>query len=269
MLTLLSLLNRLPGFRRLWLKFPLGSIDTRIEFSIWDRPHYAFGVYRAADLAHRLKLPAISVIEFGVAGGEGLLELEHLAQLIGPHFGVTVSVVGFDTGAGLPKALDYRDLPYYWRSGFYKMDIEKLKSKLTRASLMLGDAAETIPQLLAQQIDPIGFVAFDLDYYSSTKKALRIFSGPQETRLPRVFCYFDDIMSDLGCFNDYTGELCAIREHNLEECNSKLCPLHGLEWMYRYPAGWQSKFYVLHDFKHPLYCTYITGEDERDKLALR
>ena len=68
MLTFLPLLDRLPGFRRLWLRFPSGSIDTRIAFSIWGRPQYAFGVYRATDLAHRLKLPAVSVIEFGVAG---------------------------------------------------------------------------------------------------------------------------------------------------------------------------------------------------------
>jgi hypothetical protein len=70
-------------------------------------------VYRAADLAHRLKVPAISVIEFGVAGGQGLFELEKLAQLMGAHFAVPISVIGFDTGTGMPDPVDYRDLPYY------------------------------------------------------------------------------------------------------------------------------------------------------------
>jgi hypothetical protein len=268
MYTFLRHLNQLPGFRRLWSRFPLGSIDTRIEFGIWPRPNYAYGVYQAADLARRLRLPAVSVVEFGVAGGRGLLELERLAQLIGPHFGVNVSVIGFDNGSGLPAPVDYRDLPYYWQYGFYKMDVEKLRSKLKFAALILGDIAETVPKLWSQKIDPIGFVAFDLDYYSSTKQALRIFSSPHDARLPRVFCYFDDIMSELGCFNDYIGELCAIREYNLEESDSKLCPLNGLEWMRAYQAGWQKKFYVQHDFKHPLYCTYVTGEGERGKLSL-
>ncbi len=37
-------------------------------------------------------------------------------------------------------------------------------------------------------------LAFDLDYYSSTKTALQLFEGGPESRLPRVYCYFDDIM---------------------------------------------------------------------------
>src|SRR5580698_8172310 len=110
MYTLLRVFNQLPGFRRLWNKYPLGSIDTRIEFGIWPRPHYAYGVYQAADLAKRLKLPAVSVVEFGVAGGRGLLELERLAEVIGPHFGVRISVIGFDNATGLPTPTDYRDL---------------------------------------------------------------------------------------------------------------------------------------------------------------
>jgi hypothetical protein len=268
MYTLLRSFNQVPGFRRLWSRFPFGSIDTRIEFGIWPRPHYAYGVYQAADLARRLKLPAVSVVEFGVAGGRGLLELENLAQLIGPHFGVNIAVIGLDNGSGLPAPVDYRDLPYYWHHGYYKMDVEKLKSRLKCATLVLGDVAETLPQLWSAKIAPIGFIAFDLDYYSSTRQALRIFHGPHETRLPRVFCYFDDIMSDLGCFNDYIGELCAIREYNLEEPDAKLCILNGLEWMKAHQAGWQKRIYVQHDFKHPSYCTYITGDAERDKLSL-
>lgn len=93
-MSLLSVAQRLPGFRSLWHRFPYGSIDTRVQYGIWPRPEYAWGVYRAADLARRLDLRAISVIEFGVAGGRGLLELERLAGAIGPHFGVEVSVLG-------------------------------------------------------------------------------------------------------------------------------------------------------------------------------
>jgi hypothetical protein len=75
-------------------------------------------------------------------------------------------------------------------------------------------------------------------------------------------------MSELGCHNDYIGELCAIREYNLENADQKLCPLNGLESMLAHRDGWQKRVYVLHDFKHPLYCANITGKEEQYKLAL-
>jgi hypothetical protein len=234
-------------------------------FGIWPRPYYAFGVFHAADLAWRLSLPRMSIIEFGVAGGRGLLELERLAHGIGRHFGIDISVFGFDTGQGMPEPEDYRDLPYYWGGGFYKMDVPKLQAQLTRAKLMLGDVADTIPKL---DCPPIGFISFDLDYYSSTKRAFRVFDLPAEQRMPRVSCYFDNITSMIGCLNEYLGELCAIREFNAENENQKICPLNGLEWMTPRPADWQKRIYIQHDFKHPLYCTRITVKNEGSKLGL-
>jgi hypothetical protein len=59
---------------------------------------------------------------------------------------------------------------------------------------------------------PVGFVAFDLDYYSSTTVAFRVF---EKEHLPRVHCYFDDtIWPESAYHNEYIGELCAIREFN-------------------------------------------------------
>jgi hypothetical protein len=234
-------------------------------FGIWPRPNYAFGVYHAADLACRLELPRMSVIEFGVAGGRGLLELERLADEVGRHFGVDISVFGFDTGQGMPEPEDYRDLPYYWDAGFYRMDPPKLQARLKRAKLMLGDVGDTVPSL---DCPPIGFISFDLDYYSSTKRAFRVFDLPAEKRMPRVSCYFDNIMSLIGCYNEYIGELCAIREFNDENEYRKICPLNGLEWMTLRTADWQKRFYVQHDFKHPLYCKRITVKNEGSKLTL-
>ena len=42
------------------------------------RPHYAWGAVQALNLAKRLSLPRISLIEFGVAGGLGLTALERI-----------------------------------------------------------------------------------------------------------------------------------------------------------------------------------------------
>jgi hypothetical protein len=90
------------------------------------KPEYAHCVYAGAFLGKSLGYSKISVIEFGVAGGRGLTALERHAEIIGREMGIEIEVYGFDTGKGLPKSDDYRDLPYIWREGFYKMDVEKL-----------------------------------------------------------------------------------------------------------------------------------------------
>jgi len=201
---MLRYLTRIPGIRRLWSKFPLGSVALRTEYDIWERPAYAYGVYSAARLAQSLEINNFTVIEFGVAGGNGLLILERIAERISISLGVHIEILGFDTGRGMPNPQDYRDLPHVYQEGFYKMEIEKLKSRLKTAQLIIGDIFDTIPCFFGNpDLPPVGFVAFDLDYYSSTKKAFRIFEGAPLTRLPRVFCYFDDtIYPERACHNE-------------------------------------------------------------------
>lgn len=257
---ILALLTRLPGSRSLWIRFPFGSVDTRVRFGIWRRPNYAYGVYSAAQLAKRLGLRGITAIEFGVAGGNGLLALEDVANAVGNAAGIHIDVIGFDSGEGMPAPLDYRDLPHVWGQGFYKMDVEKLKAKLSTAELILGDIRETIPSWLARCAFPIGFVAFDLDYYSSTKSAFRVFESSEAVRLPRIYCYFDDLIwPEHACHNEFTGELCAIREFNeMSDGGKKICPIHMLAHTRVRPASWNEQMYVMHDFRHPLYCKNIT-----------
>jgi hypothetical protein len=260
MMSVVRHIARVPGARRLWQRFPIGPLGIRARFDVWPRPSYGYGVFRAAELAAALGLRRLSAIEFGVAGGRGLLALESVAATVGAHFGVHIAVAGFDSGHGLPKPVDYRDLPYVWGEGFYDMDVERLKRRLRQAELVLGDVAETVPRYLASMPDPIGFIAFDLDYYSSTRAALAVFLGPEQTRLPRVFCYFDDIVvPERACYNEYTGECLAINEFNAEHATKKLCKLPHLRLMREHPAAWQEQIYVLHDFAHSLYCTNITA----------
>jgi len=234
---------------------------------VFQRPHYAYGVFYAADLAKRLGISAITAIEFGVAGGRGLLALESIAGTMSEYFGIVINVVGFDGGQGMPDAVDYRDLPYVWGKGFYGMDENKLRSRLSpRTELVIGDVAETVAAWLTRKpFVPVGFVAFDLDYYSSTGKALTVFEAPRhELRLPRVYCYFDDIMwPHYACHNEYIGELCAIREFNESHETLKLCPIHMLRRMRVHPDPWNEQMYVLHDFRHPLYCKNITRPGEK------
>ncbi len=258
----LRVLAKMPGFRRLWRQIPVGTCKRLTEYDIWDRPNYGFGINSAALLAKSLGLPAISVVEFGVANGTGLRSMERIAKRISKGLGVTIDVYGFDTGQGMPPPVDYRDLPNVWETGIFKMDVDKLRSELNGAQLVLGDVSRTIPEFLSSTSHaPIGFVSFDLDYYSSTMQAFEIFSGTAASRLPRVFCYFDDIISpERACLNDFVGELCAIREFNEQYDRRKIAKFPYLSWLRAVAAQWNDQIYVFHDFEHPLYTQMLTRE---------
>jgi hypothetical protein len=259
---ILPRLTKIPGVRSLWSRFPIGSVPTRVAYGIFRRPNYAYGVYSAAWLASRLNLPGISVIEFGVAAGSGLLALEHIAQLVAKELGIQIAVFGFDSGKGMPPPVDYRDLPYVWGEGFYSMDQQALRARLAPSTeLVIGDVRDTIPAFLNRAgAPPVGFVSFDLDYYSSTMAAFQIFEAPDPARtLPRVYCYMDDIVwPKWACYNEFTGELRAIADFNAAHEFKKLCPEHLLQWMRPHAQAWNQQIYILHDFRHPHYCTNIT-----------
>jgi hypothetical protein len=169
------------------------------------------------------------------------------------------------SGVHVRVTLDYRDLPFVWDKGFYKMDVEKLRSAMSNAKLVLGDVKKTIPSFMTDPaIAPLGFISFDLDYYSSTKDALRLFDAPQRKWLPRVYCYFDDLLwPETSCYNEHIGELCAIRECNESHAGMALAPIHLLQYMRVFPEVWNEQIYVLHEFHHPLYCRNITPKQEK------
>ena len=80
--------------------------------------------------------------------------------------GVQTDIYGFDVGEVLPRLLNYRDLPYAWQAGQFKMDIPKLEARLTSAKLVIGDVAETVVPFRAdKEVASVGFVSFDLDFY--------------------------------------------------------------------------------------------------------
>jgi hypothetical protein len=84
----LARLTQIPGALSLWCRFPHGQLSIRVRYGIFDRPHYAYGVYSAAVLAKQLGLDAISAVELGVAGGRGLLALERIAKIVGDDCGI-------------------------------------------------------------------------------------------------------------------------------------------------------------------------------------
>lgn len=269
---LLDLATRFPFVLGAWNRFPVGSVETRVHYGVFPYPNYAYGVYWSSMLASRLGLPAITVVEMGVAGGRGLIALENASSQIEKVTGVRVDVVGFDSGEGMPAPVDFRDVPQVWGEGFYKMEPEKLRSRLKRAQLMLGDVHKTIPDWMAKyQRSPIGFIAFDLDYYSSTKAAFHILTGPETSHLPRVYCYFDDLAgNDLACMSDLVGEHLAIKEFNAENPDRKLCKIEQLRLSRPRWENWQDRMYAFHNFAHPQYNTLVIPRTKSEsQLPLR
>src|SRR6267143_6643365 len=103
---------RIPAeFLRRW---PAASFETKLKWDALERPAYAYGTYQAARQARALGLSGISVIEMGVAGGQGLLALEGHARAIHSRLGIKIDVFGFDMGSGLPEPRGYQDMPYVW-----------------------------------------------------------------------------------------------------------------------------------------------------------
>jgi hypothetical protein len=250
---------RFIALRFLDRRLNLLSYAQKLKFGWIERPHYGYCMLEAAKLAARLGHTAISVIEFGVAGGNGLLAMERHAGFVEQATGIRIEIFGFDMETGLPPPEDFRDLPYLWQSGYYKMDKAKLEERLKRSKLRLGPLKETVVGFVesfdSNSPPPIGFISFDLDYYSSTVEAFHVFSGKSTSLLPRVICYFDDIAGDCeAAFNVYTGELLAITEFNAANDHMKIAECKGLRFAHgHFPRQWHEQIYIAHLFRHPDY----------------
>lgn len=244
---------------RALVKRSRASFERRLEWDALDRPHYAYCTYHAARLAKALGHDAVSVVELGVAGGNGLVLLEQHAGTVADLVGIRIETVGFDAGSGMPEPADHRDLAYVWRPGSFAMDEAALRHRLRSARLVIGDVATTVPAFVEEGgYPPVGFVAFDLDYWSSTVAAMRLLDAPPELRLPRVYCYFDDVIGDdWEIHSPYAGELLAIEDFNAGHDHIKVSPIHGLRHKRRIPAAWNDQVYVAHDFAHPRYDTHV------------
>ncbi|MEP9380453.1 hypothetical protein ABLE91_27410 [Aquabacter sp. CN5-332] len=241
-------------------RFNVLSYQRKLDYLTVERPFYGVGLLQAALLAKKLGKKTISAIEFGVAGGNGLVALEQHAEAVKAETGVAVTVYGFDTGTGMPPPQDYRDMPYVFQQGYFEMDVPALRARLTSAQLVLGDVAQTLRDFADRDdVAPVGFISFDLDYYSSTVAALKIFDMDHHRLLPRVICYFDDTVGPVDeAYNEFTGELLAIKEFNAASEAMKIAPVNGLRFYGDHiPQWWHEQILVAHLFGHPEYCTPI------------
>jgi hypothetical protein len=232
-----------------------GSYTMKIDFDLIRPRHYAFAILEAARFAQQQEVSALTIIEFGVATGQGLLAMCDIARQVSRETGIQFSVIGFDTGCGMPPPVDYRDHPDLYQAGDFPMNQEELVHKLpTNARLILGDIKHTVPNFLAEvaPAQPIGFAAIDVDYYSSAVEALKIFSGPDPTKyLPQTLLYLDDIV--LPSHSRFTGELLAVDEFNQAHRMRKIDKYRFLRYqrIFKQPR-WISQIFLLHVLDHPI-----------------
>jgi hypothetical protein len=243
-------LNIMAGFVRLF-----GSYSTKIDFDLIRPRKYAFPILEAARFAKEQGIRSITIIEFGVATGGGLLAMCDIASNVTRETGIHFSVVGFDTGCGMPEPFDYRDNPDLYQAGDFPMDQEQIRRRLPpNARLIIGDLKFTVTEFVEQLTpeQPIGFAAVDVDYYSSALEAFKIFSGPNPANyLPLTLVYLDDIV--LPSHSRFTGELLAVEQFNQTHDLRKIDEYRFLrsQRIFKQPQ-WIGQMFLLHVFDHPI-----------------
>lgn len=234
-----------------WL---FGSYKTKIWFDMILRPNHAYALLQAARHALANGIQKITVIEFGVATGGGLMNIGRICQRLHKIYGVEFRVFGFDTGEGMPAPVDYRDHPELYKKGDYKMNKALLEKNLPEnCQLVIGQVKDTIPHFL-QHTDlvnaPIGFISFDLDYYYSTKEALSVLQHHPACYLSCFPVYFDDIA--LWSHNSWCGELLAIEEFNQTQPLRKIEKNRFLPYTRIFKhAAWLEHIYFVHVLDAP------------------
>ena len=232
--------------------FLFGSFRKKVTYDLILRPQHAYGILEAADQAKQHGISRISVIEFGVANGAGLMNIIEIAKKVTKATQVEIDIYGFDTGEGMPPPIDYRDHPEYYNTGDFPMNKALLEEKTKgNATLLFGPIDKTLSTFIdsISTDAPIGFVSVDVDYYSSTKEVLKLFQADSSKFLPLTCVYFDDIF--MPHHNDKCGELLAIKEFNDDN------DFRNLNYHYFFEntrifknAIWVKQLYYLHILDH-------------------
>jgi hypothetical protein len=230
-----------------------GNYKMKIACDLVVRQQYAFSLLKTAELAVAQGLKSVTVIEFGVAAGAGLVNICDISQNITKLTGIDFNIFGFDSGMGMPPPRDHRDHPEVFSEGSYPLiDRSALMQALPHnAKLILGDIQDTLPPFMAglSASSPVGFVVIDVDYYWSAKECLNVFLGEPDNYLPWTLVYLDDI--GLESANPWAGELLAVREFNEENEMRKIHLFAGLRHRRLFKhASWIDQVYLLHVLDH-------------------
>jgi len=227
-----------------------GSTRSKIYFDLCARPQHAYGLLAAADRARALGYDRSTVIEFGVGSGAGLLNLCELGERVASETGIGFDIVGFDTGSGMPDALDYRDHPEFYELRSLSLQApERLRAALPKnAELIIGPLRATVSEFDPRS--PIGFVSMDVNYYSCARDCLNVFTRAAHKYQPVVDVYLDDIAA--AGHNEWCGELRAVREFSDAHETRRIARTNFLREQRLFKnASWISQFYSLYVLDHP------------------
>ena len=246
-------------------KLPIGFM---VKSGALERPAHAYCIFHAAVQAQRLGISNISIIEFGVAGGNTLTIVERYARRVAKATGIKIDTFGFDTSEGLPELEGPEDLPYWFYPTQYKMNYEELSDRLVDSQLVIGNIRHTVKTFFDDYSVPtVGVIFIDVDFFSSTQDCFRIFDYEAKKFLPRVFLYFDDIVgSAMEMYGEFNGELRAIDEFNSQRSDIKIHMNRNL--LPNASINWRHQIYYGHIFQHPLYNKYI-GKKEQSYIEQR
>lgn len=230
-----------------------GSFRQKIDFDLVLRSQHAFALLKAADHAASNGKNRVTVIEFGVANGAGLFNMQNIAKKITKSTGVSFDIFGFDTAEGMPPPESYKDHPDLYREGDFPMDFEKLQKALdSNTSLIIGPIQETIKKFIERDFEdsPIAFISIDVDFYSSTVQSLKVLEMSPNQYLPRVTIYLDDLQDD--SHNSWCGESAAINEFT-ESHEFRKIERHTFLRGYRIfkNARWIDHMFFAHILDHP------------------
>lgn len=228
-----------------------GSTRSKIDYDCVPRHGYAYSIQAAADHAKYYGIKRLTLIEFGVAAGAGLMNMCWIAERITKETGVEFDIVGFDSGEGMPPPRDYRDHPEYYLTGDYPVTDKAalLKALPSNAKIYYGPIEQTLKQAEQEITSAIGFISIDVDYFFSTEQSLEILTWQPERYLPAVPMYFDDVA--FLDHNRFCGELLAIDSFNEQRQFRKIAPINFLP-KYRIfkNAVWLGQIYYAHILDH-------------------
>jgi hypothetical protein len=259
---------RITIFKAVLKRNPFAKFSTKVRWDAVARPGYSYGMLNAAKLAKQLGIFRISALEFGTASGAGLLEMERISLEIQKEIGVSIEIYGFDSMTGLPASSDPLDQVYFWPPGLFQISTETYLPKLNKSKIINGNVSQTVNTFIREcQPARIGFISFDLDYYSSTVEALKIFNAKDDYFLPRVECFMDDTASfELLCASDFTGVLKAIQKFNADNQSPKIGIKRDVGRLRKLPGDWFQSIYVAHFLNHPQYNQSVFSSKEQEKI---
>lgn len=217
-----------------------------------QRMVYARNIWKMAEMAREIGVKEFSVIEFGVAGGNGLVAAEFYAREIARLYNLKIEVYGFDNAKGLPILKEnciQKEVPYWFYGGRYNyLDVEKISKRLRAARLIVGDIEETLNNFIdVYKPAPIGVIFVDVDQYAGTAAIMRFLESNDENFMPRMNIYFDDIAP----INESRGEHRAIQEFNQRNASIKI---------FSEDSRTKEKYCVR--YEHPLYAKEVKGNND-------